>query len=113
MKIELQKKIFKKFPKLFAQKDLSMKQTCMCWGIETPDEWYDIIYTACEQIQGMIDDNKHLSDKFPQIEFTQVKEKWGGLRMYYDNSVDYYDGIIDMADAMVQKLDPKDSNDEA
>lgn len=107
MKAEKQNKLFKAFPKLFAQKDLDKKQTCMCWGIETPDEWYDIIYNACELIQGMIDNNQHLSDKYPQIEFTQVKEKWGALCMYYYPNVAYFDGIIDMADSMVQFLDKK------
>jgi len=104
MKKELEQKLYNKFPKLFVQKDLPMTQTAMCWGIDTPDEWYNIIDTACEQIQSMIDNNKHLSDKFPQIEFTQVKEKFGALCMYYYPSTDYVDGIVDMADAMVQKL---------
>ena len=105
MKQKLQDKIFKDFPKLFAQKDMDMKETCMCWGIETPDEWYDIIHTACDLIQTMTDNNKHLSKKYPQVQFTQVKEKFGALCMYYRPNTDYVDGIVDMADAMVQKLD--------
>ena len=105
MKAELQKKLFEDFPKLFAQKDLDMKQTCMCWGIECPSEWYDVIYAACDHIQGMIDCNKHLSDKYPQIQFTQVKEKFGALCMYYNDCVDYYNGVIEMASIMVQLQD--------
>ena len=77
MKKELEQKLFNDFPKLFRQKDLDKMQTCMCWGIECPDEWFDVIYKACKLIQTMIDNNQHLSDKYPQIEFTQVKEKWG------------------------------------
>jgi hypothetical protein len=107
MKAELQKKLFEDFPKLFVQKDLDMKQTCMCWGIECPSEWYDVIYAACKHIQGMINCNKHLSDKYPQIEFTQVKEKFGALCMYYNNSVEYYDGVIEMASIIVQLQDKK------
>lgn len=34
MNIELQEKLFEKYPKIFRQKDLSMNETCMCWGIE-------------------------------------------------------------------------------
>ena len=34
MKKELQDKLYNDFPKIFKQKDLSMKETCMCWGIE-------------------------------------------------------------------------------
>ena len=104
MKQELQDKLYKNFPKLFIQKDWDKTKTCMCWGIETPDKWYDIIHTACEQIQSMIDNNEHISDRFPQIEFTQVKEKFGALCMYYKPNTDYVNGIIDMANAMVQNL---------
>jgi len=39
------------------------------------------------------------------VQFTQVKEKFGALCMYYRPNTDYVDGIVDMADAMVQKLD--------
>ena len=49
----------------------------------------------------MIDNNQHLSDQYPQIEFTQVKEKWGALCMYYTPVSDWVDGVLDMADAMV------------
>ena len=101
MKKELQEKLYNQFPKLFAQKDLDMKQTCMCWGIETPDEWFDVILKACELIQSRIDSNQGLSDNYPQIQFTQVKEKWGGLCMYYTPNTEWVDGVLDMADAMV------------
>ena len=102
MKQELQDKLFKDFPKLFAQKDADMKVTCMCWGIECPDAWYDVIYAACEIIQMNTDWNE-----LPQIQFTQVKEKFGALCMYNNANTDYVDGVIDMADAMVQQLDKK------
>jgi hypothetical protein len=105
MKAELQKKLFEDFPKLFVQKDLDMKQTCMCWGIDCPSEWYDVIYAVCNHIQSMIDCNKDISDIYPQIEFTQVKEKYGALCMYYNNSIDYYNGVIEMASIMVQLQD--------
>lgn len=106
MKQALQEKLFADFPKLFAQKDEDMSVTCMCWGIECPDEWYDVIYTACALLQTMTDNNTR-SDKYPQVQFTQVKEKFGRLCMYNDTNTDYVNGVIDMADAMVQQLDKK------
>ena len=78
MKSELQKKLFEKYPKIFRQKDLSMKETCMCWGIDTGDGWYDLIDMLCDQLQFNTDRNHH-----PQVEATQVKEKYGTLRFYY------------------------------
>lgn len=98
MTAELEQKLYKAFPKLFAQKDLPKEQTCMCWGIETPDEWFDVIYKACDTIQNYIDQTKS-----SQIEFTQVKEKFGSLRMYYAGADDFVDGVIEMANSLVTK----------
>ena len=108
MKQELEQKLYSDFPKLFAQKDEDMSVTCMCWGIECPDAWYDVIYTACALLQTMTDNNIH-SDKYPQVQFTQVKEKFGRLCMYNNVNSDYVNGVIDMAGTMVQKLNAKNS----
>ena len=76
MKPELQEQLYKKYPKIFKQKDLSMKETCMCWGIETGDGWYNILDFLCSQIQKICD------EKGKQVEAVQVKEKYGTLRFY-------------------------------
>jgi len=98
MRPELENKIYTDFPRLFAQKDLPKEQTCMCWGIEVPDEWYAAIHSACEIIQDYID---HYSRD--QIEFTQIKEKFGKLCMYYNGKDDYIDGVISVTSRMVSK----------
>ena len=77
MKAELQKELFNKYPKIFKQKDDSMKTTCMCWGIECGDGWYWLIDNLCSQLQWDTDRNG-----YSQIEAVQVKEKYGGLRFY-------------------------------
>lgn len=43
MKQELQDNLYKEFPEIFKQKNLSMKETAMCWGIECGDGWYTLI----------------------------------------------------------------------
>lgn len=55
MSPELEKKLFDKYPKIFAQRKLPMTQTAMCWGIETGDGWYNIIDQLCRQIQHHVD----------------------------------------------------------
>jgi len=80
MKKELQEKLFSNYPELFRQKDLPMSETCMCWGIDCGDGWYDLIDTVCNFIDFHMKENKKWT---PKIEFVQVKEKFGGLRMYY------------------------------
>ena len=98
MNKKLDKKLCKDFPKLFAQRNLPMTQTCMCWGFECGDGWYNLIYRLCEEIQGYIDNNKHL--KIPQVEVTQVKEKYGTLRFYYDGGNEKIDGMVWLAEGL-------------
>lgn len=154
MKQELQHELFKKYPKLFGQRKLTIYESCMPWGIETGDGWYTIIDNACGAIQSHIDSERqqrtyalrfnralkyalagnreyllkwykkvynNLADvekrveedmarqafrpvppKMPQIEFTQVKEKFGGLRLYTNYGGGYVDGVISMASRMSQ-----------
>jgi hypothetical protein len=76
MKPELQKKLYDKHPLIFADKDLPMDRTCMCWGIECGDGWYDILDALCDELEN-IHQNYGLITKA-----TQVKEKFGTLRFY-------------------------------
>lgn len=100
MKKELQEKLFEKYPKIFGEKDLPMSQTCMCWGIDTGDGWYDLIDNLCGLLQGMTDNNPHSPDRFPQIVAVQVKEKYGTLRFYTRGDSDWQSGAIAFADYM-------------
>jgi hypothetical protein len=120
MKEALQKKLYEKYPKIFAQKDMPMSETCMCWGICHDDGWYNILETLCGSIQHHIDyENcdgkyesmrKHKSPKpdgtwahVPQVEATQVKEKWGGLRFYYAGGDEFIRGLVSFAESISLK----------
>tara|TARA_R110000765_G_scaffold40450_2_gene87064 strand:- start:205 stop:690 length:486 start_codon:yes stop_codon:yes gene_type:complete len=93
MKEEQQNKLFEKYPKIFRQKDLSMQQTAMCWGITCGDGWYNIIDTLCHNIKGHSEDTM-------VTEATQVKEKYGGLRFYYDGGDELIRGMVRMAEGL-------------
>ena len=95
MKVELENKLFKKYPKIFRQKSLSMNETCMCWGISTGDGWYWLIDNLCDTIQRYIDANKQ-----EQVEAIQVKEKYGGLRFYLNQESDMIHGMVWIAESM-------------
>lgn len=95
MNKDLEKALFEKYPKIFVQRDLSMKQTCMCWGICCGDGWYKLIDELCSCLQFHIDRNGH-----PQIEAVQVKEKFGVLCFYVNSADDYQSGHIDFAEAL-------------
>ena len=96
MQPESQNKLFKKYPLLFRQKDLSLQETAMCWGLECPESWYYIIDNMCDVIQYYIDNNPHLN--IPQVEFTQVKEKFGFGHFYYTGGDDKIHGIVQFAE---------------
>jgi len=92
MKIELQNKLYKKYPKIFAQKDLTIQQSCMPWGFDCGDGWYWLIENLCGCIQSYIDNNKHL--KIEQTEATQVKEKFGRLDFYTSGGDELIEGMV-------------------
>ena len=81
MSPEKEKQLYEKYPMLYAQRDMDMRETCMCWGVETGDGWFDLIdklSAALEQI------NHELPQGTEKIETVQVKSKFGGLRFYLD-----------------------------
>ena len=55
MKTELDKKLCKDHPKIFANRNGDMQTTAMCWGFDCGDGWYDIINNLCYLIQDHID----------------------------------------------------------
>ena len=108
MRKELQDKLYEKYPKIFRQKDLSMKETAMCWGIECGDGWYTLIEKLCYSLQFNTDHNnkpeQENESRYPQVEAVQVKEKWGGLRFYTNGETDIQRGAIDFAELMSYEI---------
>ena len=95
MKKELQDKIFAAFPSLYCDKDLPMTETCMCWGIETGDGWFDLIYQLSQDIVNISKNVKAL----------QVKEKFGELRFYFrgDDTKEIFDQVFDCVENATEK----------
>lgn len=95
MKKELDDSLCAKYPEIFADRHKSMQETCMCWGFECGDGWYDLIDNLCSLIQNHIE-----WSKCPQVVAEQVKEKFGGLRFYYRGGDDFVSGAVSMADML-------------
>ena len=98
MKQELQESLFNAYPDIFARRYLSNKHTAMCYGIQCPDRWYDLIDALCSQIQKYADQSSII------CEANQVKTKFGGLRFYVTYSDPYIKGLINMAEMMSLKI---------
>lgn len=99
MKKELQEKLFNNFPLLYQDKDLPMSQTCMCWGIDTGDGWFNILYELSEKLYPHIlkwkEENPDSSDH-PRA--SQVKEKFGTLRFYMTHATEEMYELINEAE---------------
>lgn len=103
-----------KYPKIFANRNSDMATTAMCWGFDHNDGWFTIIDRTCNIIQSHIDwrikqresliknnpYNATIPEEIPQVVATQIKEKFGTLRFYYDGGDDYISGVVSMAEAM-------------
>lgn len=71
-----------KYPVLFQKKDKPMTETCMCWGIECPEGWFNILSELCKKLEFL--NNTLCKNYNVQIVAEQVKEKFGTLRFYYN-----------------------------
>ena len=55
MKQELDKLLCERYPKMMVNRNKDMKETCMCWGFECGDGWFNILNQLMSQIQHHID----------------------------------------------------------
>jgi hypothetical protein len=99
MREELDRQLCEKYPLIFADRNKSMMETCMFWGFEHGDGWYPIIDSLCGNIQNHIDWQNRQEEKVPQVVATQVKEKFGTLRFYYNGGDDVVDGMVRIAES--------------
>lgn len=124
MKKELQDKLFKKYPKIFIQKDLDMTKTAMCWGIQCGDGWYTLLDCLCFELQNLADNGevtykcypfgeffselfkntklrgRTVNKPLPQIVATTIKEKFGTLRFYNTGYCEQSEALISYAETL-------------
>jgi hypothetical protein len=66
------------YPKLYQDRYKDMIQTCMCWGFECRDGWFDLIKKTSEKLELLNNSGVGFT-----VVADQVKEKFGTLRFYY------------------------------
>jgi hypothetical protein len=88
-----EKYIEERYPKMFTEGYGGM---CIDSG------WYPIIDALCHQIQTHIDWKNRDSIVVVQVEVSQIKEKFGGLRFYYDGGDDCIDGMVRIAESWAE-----------
>ena len=115
MDAELENKLCEKYPQFFTNKDKGIMQSCMSWGCEHGNGWFDIISSLCWMIRQHEDnirwqteykqqkDATYSSDYHP-VKFDQIKEKYGTLRIYFSGGDEYVEGLVSMAEAISGKI---------
>jgi hypothetical protein len=119
MRQELDEYLCKVYPKMMVNRNKDMKETCMCWGFEVGDGWFNIINQLMGNIQHHLDwkerqrdvtirfnstaapeDIRPVPDAIPQVTLDQVKEKFGSLRFYITGGDEYISGMVTLAESM-------------
>lgn len=101
MREELERQLIEEFPDLFVDKDKPPTESLMCFGCECDDGWFDILRTMCACIANHLKYGPQPRE-FP-YRFSQIKEKFAGLRVYDYGADEYIDGVTAMAEAMSYK----------
>lgn len=79
-----------RFPKMFAER---------YGGFAVGKGWWPILEILCANIQQHLDWRNRESEVIPQVVVEQVKEKFGGLRFYYQGGDEQIHGMVRMAEA--------------
>lgn len=109
MSPELEQKLFEKYPVLFRDRNKPVTESCMAFGCEFSDGWYKLLDELCEYITRLsnrtdllkLNKEYHTEEnrgfiylKRPTVSFTQVKEKFGMMRIYWSgNGVENWEEI--------------------
>jgi hypothetical protein len=87
------KQMEEKYPKMFAQP---------YGGFAIGEGWWPIIESLCANIQSHTDwwnKNRETRPVVEQVVVAQIKEKFGGLRFYYEGGDEQISGMVRMAEA--------------
>jgi hypothetical protein len=88
-----EKRLTEKYPAMFSKP---------FGGFAIGKGWWPIIEALCANIQSHTDwwnKNRETRPVVEQVVVAQIKEKFGGLRFYYDGGDDKIQGMVRMAEA--------------
>lgn len=115
MSPDLDRQLCDKYPKIFVDRYKSPQESCLSFGIECGDGWYNILDNLCvaashtwsTSIEIDAEDAVKLAVKespiggyfvmipAPQVVAKQVKEKFGTLRFYYH--LEYDPNVVELS----------------
>jgi hypothetical protein len=87
---EFAKRMEEKYPAMF---------TGAYGGFAVGPGWWPILESLCGQIQHYLNWQNRQTQAVPQVTVAQIKEKFGGLRFYYDGGDAEIRGMVRMAES--------------
>ena len=90
MSPELTNKLISAYPKQFKN---------LTW-IECEDGWFNILAKLFYIVDSHLDYKKRINEPLELFGWSQIKEKFGGLRAYSYGSDEFIRGAIEMAESM-------------
>ena len=90
MSPELTAKLIEQYPEQF--KNLKY--------LEGDDGWYEILSRLCYIVNNRLVYKKRLNEPLESFYWSQIKEKFGGLRAYCYGADEFIRGAIEMAESM-------------
>jgi len=94
MNKELEKRLIAQFPAFFRDMYGSPQTTCMADGCTCGDGWFQLIEGVCSDIQKELEQTPD-----PDFKWAQIKEKFGGLRLYCQTTNRNICNIINVAES--------------
>jgi len=89
-----------RYPNLYRDRHASPRSTCMCWGFTCGDGWFDLVDQLSAKLEAAVVQLKDAGTPEEQLPVAaQLKEKFGGLRLYMDNAADEMQSWIAEAEA--------------
>jgi hypothetical protein len=115
MSPEKEQELYDKYPELFQNRLLRPSQSPMHFGCEHSDGWYGILSNLCfmikqheRNIEGQTKYKQKIDPEYKldytPVKFEQIKEKYGGLRVYHYGGDEYVHGLVSMAEAMSYQI---------
>ena len=102
MKKEFDKYLVESFPNLYKDRHADMSVTCMCWGFECGDGWFDIIKELSTNLESEI--LKETEQNRDMFRASQVKQKLGSLRFYLTHYTPKMEELIFITEKISQTV---------